>query len=395
MPWKHAVNTAIASGKPSSDLQNPKTRGIIQHKDDVLGVLGSGFRISEAWRRISEGLKPKPDSSSPTQTNTSKRKVLGPLGFIGSKLFGSEAPFALPPAAMPQQAKGKRLVDLTAVPAGWPLATLIDAFVELAAFPPNYAPANRALEALGHRLVDLWASQAAEAEAWLERCRECFATELPGRATGEELLFEALRRHGGAQYGKYCRGWRFSEAALLRGEPRGSAAEREELVALYLQFSQTRDRCRELGERLAAAESQETARKRQKLEEETSERRRLEVELHQSQEEGRELSNRLAVVEAEVCSKTAELQTAQSESATCSEQCKELASRAEAAESAAAEMQKELGHLQEEHGQCQKRSEELLAGSFPACQNQGASGTGRIRCCGKAGGGAARGGALG
>ena len=255
---------------------------------------------------------------------------------------------------MPQQAEAK-LNQLTEVPAGWPLATVIDAFCRLAC----YIVASRAHDAVSCRLVDLWASQPAEAQAWLERCRERFATELSGKETRPEELEEALRRHGAAECGKYVGRWRFSEAGLLRGEPCGSAWK-ERLA--YLQKPYIRDRCRELAERLAAAESPETARKRQKLEEESSERRRLEAELHTSQEEGRELRNRLAAAEAEVFSKDAELQTAQSESTKCKEQCEELASRAAAAESAAAEMQKELRQLQEEHVTCRERCEELLAG---------------------------------
>ena len=104
------------------------------------------------------------------------------------------------------------------------------------------------------------------------------------------------------------------------------------------------------------AESQETARKRQKLEEETSERRRLEAELQKSQEEGRELSNRLA---AEVSSKDAMLQAAQREGAKCKEQCEALANRAAVAEATAAEMLQELRQLQGEHGKCQERCQEL------------------------------------
>ncbi|CAE7247388.1 unnamed protein product [Symbiodinium sp. CCMP2456] len=261
---------------------------------------------------------------------------------------------------MPQQPEAKFLRELTEVPAGWPLATVIDAFVHLAC-----DAASRALEALSHRLVELWASQPAEAEAWLQRCRERFATELAGQATRPEQLSEALLRHGAAEYGKYeycvspC--WRFCEAGLLRDEPCGSAADREYWAAEYLQDPDARPRCRELAERLGQAESQETARKRQKLEEETSERRRLEAELQKSQEEGRELRNRLAVAEAEVSFKTAELQTARSESAKCKERCEELVRRATGAEAAVAEMRQELGQLQEEHSQCQERCEELVA----------------------------------
>ena len=248
-------------------------------------------------------------------------------------------------AAMPQQSKD--LTKLTEVPAAWPLATVIDAFVYLAAYCPGQAP-DRAREAVSFRLVELWASQPEEAQAWLERCRERFAAELAAQATRREKLCEALLRHGAAEWGKYG-AWRFSEAGLRRGEP-GPAAEQERAAACYLQESYSRPRCRELAERLEQAESQETARKRQKLEEETAERRRLEAELQKSQqEECRALRNRLAAAEAEVSSKDAELQTVRSESAT----------RTAAAESAVAEMRKELQHSQEEHSKCQEHCEQL------------------------------------
>ena len=255
---------------------------------------------------------------------------------------------------MPRQSEAKRLADLTEVPAGWPLAAVIDAFLSLTDY--DNLTANGALQAVSHRLGDLWVSQPAEAEAWLQRCREVFAKELAGKSTGPEELQEALLRHGAAEYAEYvwAGGFSFTEAGLLRGEPRGSAAERERVAALYLQAPLMRDRCRELAERLAAAESRETARKQQKLEEETSERRRIEAELCKSQEEGRELSNRLAAVEAEV-------RSAQSDSAGLKEQCEELTTRAAAAESVVAEIRKELGQLQGEHGECQERCEELVA----------------------------------
>ncbi|CAE7190860.1 unnamed protein product, partial [Symbiodinium sp. CCMP2456] len=281
--------------------------------------------------------------------------------------FGRPSPAFRAPrhtANMPQQPEAKDLHDLTEVPAGWPLATVIDAFTELARYSAGQAGPDRAREALSHRLVELWASQPAEAEAWLQRCRERFAKELAGQETRPEQLCEALLRHGAAEWGKYS-GWcgcRFSEAGLLRGAPWGSAAEREHQAAWQLQRPYTRARCRELAERLVEAESQETARKRQKLEEETAKRRRLEAELHKSQEEEcRDLRDRLAAVEAEVSRKTAELQAAQSESVKCKERCEELAARAAAAESAVAEMQQELVQLQEEHSRCQERCEELVA----------------------------------
>ena len=287
---------------------------------------------------------------------------------------------------MPQPSEAEFLRKLTEVPAGWPLATVIDAFVYLAAYRPGQAKPDRAREQVSFRLVELWASQPEQAEAWLERCRERFAAELAAQATRRERLCEALLRHGAAEFGKYGYVWRFSEAGLLR-ELR-PAAEQESKPAEYLHSPTTRDRCRELAERLVAAESTETARKRQKLEEETSERRRLEAELQKSQqeecrdlrnrlaaakaevsgkeaelqrsqEERRELRNRLAAAEAEVSSKTAELQTAQTESAECKEQCKELEHRATSAESVVAEMRKELQQLQGEHSKCQERCEDL------------------------------------
>ncbi|CAE7265209.1 unnamed protein product [Symbiodinium necroappetens] len=296
----------------------------------------------------------------------------------GRRLRDSTRGLHAPKCAMPQT-KAKFLVDLTAVPAGWPLATVIDAFARLADCGPD-----RALQAVSRRLVELWASQPAEAEAWLSRCRGRFAKELAGKATRQEELGEALLRHGAAEYGEYpgwC-GWRFSEAGFQREEPCGSAAERGRWAVVYLQFSRTRTRCRELAERLAAAESQETARKRQKLEEET-ERRRLEAELQKAQEEEcRELRNRLAAAEAEVSGKTAELQAAQSESAKCKEQCEELATRAAAAESAVAKMRQELLEVQASQGESgQPVAKAVLRDRCEQLQQQLAKAQGQMQVC--------------
>ena len=245
--------------------------------------------------------------------------------------------------AMPQQSEAKLLIDLTEVPASWPMATVIDAFVYLA----NIANATGARLAVSSRLVALWASQPAEAVA--------FETELNGWTRPEQLC-AALVRHGAAVFGKYDGAWRFSEAGLRRGAPCGSAAERERRAAVYLQSPHHRRHCWELAERLAAAESQETAPKRQKL----AERRRIEVKLQKSQEEeeGRDLRNRLAAAEAEVFSKDAELQTAQSEAATCKEQCEELRRRATSAESALAETRQKLEQV---HERCADLSTRLEA----------------------------------
>ena len=253
---------------------------------------------------------------------------------------------------MPQQPEARLLCHLTEVPAGWRLATVIDAFAHLAGLYFYNPKPDRAREALSRRLVDLWAAQPAEAQAWLSRCQERFATELAGEATRTELLCEALRRHGAAEDYKYgCDKWRFSEAGLLRGEPWGSAAEGECAVAWHLEQPHFYDRCWELAERLRLAESRKTAGKRQKREDETAERQRLEAELHTSQEEGRELRNRLAAAEAQ-------LHSAKVETAKHKEHC---APRATSAESAAEKMRQELGQLQDEHGKCQERCQELAS----------------------------------
>ncbi|CAE7421190.1 Ppfia2, partial [Symbiodinium sp. CCMP2456] len=252
---------------------------------------------------------------------------------------------------MPPQSQVTYLYDLTEVPAGWPLETVIDTFVHLAAYT-NHGRADRARDAVSRRLVELWASRPEEAQAWLMKW-ERFA---------KGQLSQALLRHGAAERGKYGKTtWRFSEAGLLRGEPGDSAEEHEHHAAWYLQQPHIHARCRELAERLEAADGPEMNSKRQKLEEETSLRRRLEAELQKSQEEGRQVSNRLAAAEVQVSSKATELQAAQSESAKCKEQCEELANRTAAAESAAAEMRQQLRQLQEKHSKCQERCEELLA----------------------------------
>ena len=293
----------------------------------------------------------------------------------GRRIRDSTRGLHAPKCAMPQT-KEKYLFHLTEVPAGWPLATVIDAFTYLAGFPPIRADASRALQAVSTRLVELWASQPAEAQAW----RELHARE----ATRPEELCEALLRHGAAEFGKYgWNHWRFSEAGLLRGEPCGSAAERDKWAAWYLQQPRVRPRCRELAERLAAAESQETARKRQRLEEETSERRRLEAELHKSQEEEcRELSNRLAAVEAEMSGKDAELQAAQCEGAKCKERCEELATRAAAAESAVAKMRQELLEVQASQGESgQPVAKALHRDRCEQLQQQLAKAQGQMQVC--------------
>ena len=96
------------------------------------------------------------------------------------------------------QTKAKLPRELTEVPAAWPLGTVIDAFAYLCAFKVGYAPADRAHEVVSFRLVELWAAQPEEAEAWLERCRESFATP---RGHGDEAG-EALRGAAPARSGR-------------------------------------------------------------------------------------------------------------------------------------------------------------------------------------------------
>ncbi|CAE7541344.1 unnamed protein product [Symbiodinium sp. CCMP2592] len=272
---------------------------------------------------------------------------------------------------MPQQSEAKLLRELTEVPAGWPVATVIDAFLDLAVYQ-GYASADRAREVLSLRLVELWASQPEEAEAWLERCRERFAAELANKVPRPERLCEALLQHGAVECGKYEDDlWRFSEAGLLRGELR-PAAEREDWAALYLQDPLIRDRCLELAGRLVAAESTETARKWQKLE----------AELHTSQEEARGLRNRLAAAEVEVCGKDAELQAAQRDGAKCKEQCEALANRAAVAESAVAKIRQELLEAQasqREGGQLV--TEAVLQDRCEQLQQQLAKAQGQMQVC--------------
>ena len=108
---------------------------------------------------------------------------------------------------MPQQSEAKDLTKLTEVPAGWPLATVIDAFVYLAAYIPG-----QAREAVSFRLVELWASQPEEAQG--------LARAVPGalregdQRQGDEAG-EALRGAAPARGGRV--GEVLGRLSLLRG----------------------------------------------------------------------------------------------------------------------------------------------------------------------------------
>ncbi|CAE7783222.1 unnamed protein product [Symbiodinium sp. CCMP2592] len=174
----------------------------------------------------------------------------------------------------------------------------------------------RALEVVSGRLVELWTSRPQEAEMWLGRCQERFATKLAGKSTRHGFLFEALRWHCAVELGKYDR-WgncRFSDSGLCRGDLILSEPIREHCVALYLHCPHACDRCYELAKRLMDSIYP---------------------------------FNRLVVAEAEL--------------GACEKQREQLENRAAAAESAGAEMGRQLWHLHEEHIKCQEHSKELVA----------------------------------
>ncbi|CAE7206797.1 unnamed protein product [Symbiodinium natans] len=285
------------------------------------------------------------------------------------------------------------LHKLTAVPAGWPLETVLDAFVHLTKYNPAVAAAQRAQEAVAARLVELWAANPAEAAAWRglneDRSRERLA----------ELLFQ----HGRSEWSR-CKVTSISEAGLERValsrtyEPRWLEAH-------------LRPHCSELAGRLAAAEAEaeETARKRQKVEAKGQEEQlreekrqlaqRLEAaqaELHSAKEEVAQvnlqnaqlgasleaaqaaaaekqrelqaarqqrdqLTERLVAADASLTTKARELQVAQGEGAAQKERCEQLERRLAASEAEASATQTDLQRLQDECGQHKEHCEQLAS----------------------------------
>ena len=285
------------------------------------------------------------------------------------------------------------LPELTAVPAGWPLETVLDAFVHLAKYDP--ADAQRALEALAARLVELWAANPAEAAARL------FLHLNEDRS--QERLAELLLQHARSEWSRCCV-QSFSEGGLER------EAGCWTLWTLWPWWEAVfRPRCSELAGLLAAAEAEaeETARKRQKVEAKgqeeqlREEKRQLgerleaaEAELHSAKEElsqqklqnaqlnaslevaqaaaaekqaelqaaKREcelLTERVAVAEAAAAHKARELQAAQDEGAAQKDRCEQLARRLDASEAEASGKHCDLQRLQDECSKHRERCEQL------------------------------------
>ncbi|CAE7517373.1 unnamed protein product [Symbiodinium natans] len=270
------------------------------------------------------------------------------------------------------------LYNLTVVPAGWPLETVLDAFVHLTDYDPAVAGAQRAREALAARLVELWAARPAEAAAWRGLNED----------RSQERLAELLLQHARSEVSRFfVRS--FSEAGLER-EARSWPPPPEWWEARF------RALCWELAGRLAAAEAEaeETARKRQKVEEKGQEEKQLreekrqlgerleaaEAELHSAKEEvaqqklqnaqlGSELqaarcdcellTERLAAAEATLADKARELQAAQGEGAAQRQRCEELARRLEASEAEASGKQRDVQRLQDECNKHKEHCEQL------------------------------------
>ena len=220
------------------------------------------------------------------------------------------------------------LYELTAVPAGWPVETVLDAFVHLASYSPAVAGVQRAYEAVEARLVELWAARPAEAAAWRGLNED----------RSQERLAELLLQHWRSELSR----WRvtsFSEAGLQR-------ETRSRTLSLSEWEAQVRPRCWELAGRLAAAEAEaeETARKRQKLEAKGQEAEPL-------REEKRQLGERLEAAEAELHSAKEVVAQQKLENA-------QLNASLEAAQAASAEKQQEL---QAAKHQCELLTERVAA----------------------------------
>ena len=279
------------------------------------------------------------------------------------------------------------LRELTAVPAGWPLETVLDAFVHLTGWGAPHAE-----EAVAARLVELWAARPAEAAAWRGLNED----------RSQERLAELLFQHGLSELSRFDVD-SFSEAGLERKAGNGT---------LWPEWfeARLRPRCWELAGRLAAAEAEaeETARKRQKLEERGQEEQQLreenrqlgerlagaEAELHSAKEvvaqvklqnaqlsagldaaqaastetqrelqaarrQSELLTERLAAAEDVVAEKARELQAAQDEGAAQKEWCEQLARRLEASEAEASRQQRDLQRLQDECAQHKENCDRL------------------------------------
>eukprot|EP00439_Symbiodinium_sp_Y106_P021309 s5073_g2.t1 len=115
------------------------------------------------------------------------------------------------------QSQSKYLHELTKVPAGWSLDMVIDAFLHLAVFAEGVFDTRRARSAVTLRLLELWASQPEEAEAWLSRLRELCEKTLKAKLPRQDLLALVLDQHGEAEFYQYKCFYRFSDAGLVLG----------------------------------------------------------------------------------------------------------------------------------------------------------------------------------
>ena len=93
---------------------------------------------------------------------------------------------------------GNRLSQLTSVPPGWPLETVLDAWAHLKCLGLDRSAAAKA--AVTDRLEDLWFSEAEEAERWLTRTQTLYHLP-PGRDIDQ--LFPAVYLHAMAELKKW------------------------------------------------------------------------------------------------------------------------------------------------------------------------------------------------
>ena len=266
------------------------------------------------------------------------------------------------------------LCELTAVPAGWPLDTVLDAFVHSAWYGPWWDPGNaqRALEALAARLVELWAARPAEAAAWRglseDRSQERLA----------ELLFQHARSERSrcvvgsfSEAGLERVAWSWTPLAAAEAEAEETARKRQK-VEERGQEEQLREEKRQLGERLEAAEAElhsakevvaqvklQNAQLSAGLDAAQAASTETQREIQAAKHECGLLADRLAAVEATAAHQARELQAAQDEGVAQKEWCEQLARRLEASEAEASRQQRDLQRLQDECAQHKENCDRL------------------------------------
>ena len=97
------------------------------------------------------------------------------------------------------QGQPQPLWDLTAVPAEWPLQTVLDAWAAVAGARSNDAAVHRGLraaeKAVESRLEELWASQPQDAQRWFAQHLELYFQQNLDGWTEEEQLRQVLLEH--------------------------------------------------------------------------------------------------------------------------------------------------------------------------------------------------------